>query len=86
MPRRPRTRRSRTGRTTLPPRPPVPGAPAPAVEEARTRRGRASASERPQRLVERDAPFVMTELRRIVMISGACLGLLVVLVAVDRLA
>ena len=85
MPRRPRTRRSRPTRTTLPPRPSFPGAPAATVEERRPRRGRAPSSERPLRLVERDAPFVMMELRRILVISGACLGLLAVLVAVDRL-
>jgi hypothetical protein len=49
------------------------------------RRRRAAASERPTRLIERDAPFVVAEVRRIAMVSAACFGLLVVLVAVDRL-
>ncbi len=85
MPRRPRGRRSRS-RRTLPPRPPSVGLP-PAVAAAsgqpRARRG--AASERPARLVERDAPFLIAELRRIALVSAACLGLLLMLVAVDRL-
>ena len=97
MPKRPRSRRSR-GRRTLPPRPPGParpptvGVPAaatattqPGTTQPGTRRRASAASERPARLIERDAPLLLGELRRIVLISGACLGLLVVLVAVDRL-
>ena len=57
-----------------------------AVAESHPRFGRAPASERPQRLLERDTPFVMTEMGRIAVISGTCLGLLLILVAIDRLA
>ena len=86
MPRRPRSRRSR-GRRTLPARPPGVGAPAAAtaIAQPRVARRATAASERPARLIERDAPFLLAELRRILLVSGACLGLLVALVAVDRL-
>jgi hypothetical protein len=52
---------------------------------SRAARRVSGASERPTRLIERDAPFLLAELRRIVLVSGACLMLLVALVAVDRL-
>ena len=86
MPRRPRSPRPR-GRRTLPARPPSVGAPAVAAGgELRGGRRSLAASERPLRLIERDAPFLLAELRRIVLVSGACFGLLVALVAVDRLS
>ena len=86
MPRRPRGRRSR-GRRTPPPRPPTVGVPAVATATTQpgTRRRASAASERPARLIERDAPFLLGELRRIMLVSAACFGLLVVLVVVDRL-
>lgn len=84
MPRRPRARRSRP-RRNLPPTPPQPGVAGSTVESSASRRGRIAASERPRRLIERDAPYIAAELRRIVMISTACIGLLVLLVLADRL-
>ena len=84
MPRRPRTRRNRARRS---PRssPPLPGVARPSADPQPSRRARVAASERPQRLLERDAPFVAAELRRILLISSACFGLLVLLVLADRL-
>jgi hypothetical protein len=35
--------------------------------------------------VEREAPYLLAELRRIALVSGTCLGLLMLLVIVDRL-
>jgi len=87
MPRRPRSQRSRA-RRTLPARPPSVGVPAVATAagtQPRAARRASAASERPTRLIERDAPFLLAELRRIVLVSGSCLALLVALVAVDRL-
>ena len=79
MSRRSRRQRSRPRRTPLP-GPPPPGPPAPGATPA----ARAAASERPRRLIERDAPFIGGELLRIAMISAVCGGLLVLLVLIDR--
>ena len=40
---------------------------------------------RPARLVEREAPYVLAELRRVALVTGTCLGLLGLLVVIDRL-
>ena len=85
MPRRPRARRNRP-RRNLPPAPPVPGAPQASAQTQPSRRARVAASERPRRLVERDAPFIAAELRRIGLITAACFALLVLLVLADRLS
>ena len=79
MSRRSRRQRNRP-RRNLPPAPPRPGPPVPGARAAR-----AAATERPRRLIERDAPFLGSELRRIAMISGVCSALLVLLVLIDRL-
>ena len=78
MSRRSRRQRNRPRRNPLP-APPPPGPPSPGVAGART-----SASERPRRLLERDAPFIGAELLRIAMITAVCGGLLVLLVLIDR--
>jgi hypothetical protein len=67
------------------PRPPaaVQAAAAQSAPGAARRQGAASA--RPQRLIDRDAPFVLGELKRIALVSGICMGLLGILVAIDRL-
>jgi hypothetical protein len=46
----------------------------------------ASAETRPARLVEREAPFLKAELRRVATISSVCFGLIGALVVIDRLA
>ncbi len=80
MPRRP-TSRGPVARRSLPPRPTyepaAAGAPTP---------DRRNAMSRPARLVEREAPYLMAELKRIAMVSGTCIGLLALLVVVDRLS
>ena len=87
MPRRPRSRRTRSRRIQ---RPRVRDAntlaasDAPAAPERSSARATA-ASERPARQVERDAPFVRSELVRIGLVSAVCFGLLLALVAIDRL-
>ena len=80
MSRRSRRQRSRPRRTPLP-GPPPPGPSTPGATPA----ARAAASERPRRLIERDAPFIGGELLRIAMITAVCGGLLVLLVLIDRL-
>ena len=80
MSRRSRRQRSRPRRTPLP-GPPPPGPPTLGATPA----ARAAASERPRRLIERDAPFIGGELLRIAMITAVCGGLLVLLVLIDRL-
>ena len=87
MPQRPRSRRTRSRRIQ---RPRVPDAAAPAAPGAaaapQRQSGRAAAaSERPARQVERDSPFVRGELIRIGLVSTVCMGLLLALVAIDRL-
>ena len=86
MPRNPRDRR-RGARRRLPPRPPsLPGAAAvePAAEGAPARPSTA-AETRPERLVEREAPYLVAELRRVLTVTAVCTALLAALVAVDRL-
>ncbi len=85
MPRNPRSRRRGPPRR-LPPRP---SAGAPAVTAARppADSGTAIASEtRPERLVERNAPFLGAELQRVAAVSSVCFALLALLVVVDRLS
>ncbi len=85
MPRRPRSQRSPV-RRRLPPRPTFPGAQPAESEPAQQTRSASRARVRPLRLVEREAPFVAAELRRIGLVAGACGGLLALLVVVDRLS
>ena len=84
MSRRSRRQRSRP-RRNAPPAPPPPGPPVLEAGGLRASTARAASSERPRRLIERDAPFIASELRRIAMISGVCGSLLVLLVLIDRL-
>lgn len=83
MPRRPTTR-GPLGRRSLPPSPTYDHAPAaPASDAAATRRREAQS--RPARLVEREAPYMLAELRRIAYVTATCIGMLVMLVIVDRM-
>lgn len=82
MPRRPTTRGPQ-GRRSLPPRPTSDGGAGALGPEPRTARTQVT---RPARLVEREAPYLLAELRRVAMVSGVCVGLLVLLVVVDRLS
>lgn len=83
MPRRPTTR-GPLGRRSLPPSPTYgrAGAAATATPAPGERRQTQS---RPARIVEREAPYLLAELRRIALVSGTCIGMLVMLVVVDRL-
>ena len=68
-------------RRTLPPRPTY-------EEQQFTAEGRVvvpSGASRPQRLVEREAPYLIDELKRIALVSGTCIGLLIFLTVVDRM-
>ncbi len=85
MPRNSRARRRRSP-PRLPPRPPA------EAQSATTERAAGlTAPEstlrgtRPERLVERDAPYLASELRRVASVSAACLALLALLIAADRL-
>ncbi|MEZ4552421.1 MAG: hypothetical protein AB7L91_10940 [Dehalococcoidia bacterium] len=83
MPRRPTTR-GPLGRRSLPPSPTyahAPGSPAPAPAGSERRQSQS----RPARIVEREAPYLLAELRRIALVTGTCIGMLVMLVVVDRL-
>ena len=40
---------------------------------------------RPLRLVEREAPYMLSELKRIAMVTGTCVALLAALTVVDRM-
>ena len=87
MPQRPRSRRTRNRRIRRP-RLPEPGAVAASDAQAapdRPTTRATAASERPARQVERDAPFVRSEMVRIGLVSAVCFGLLLALVAIDRL-
>ena len=80
MPQRPRNRRAR-GRRTQPPRvPPPPGAPPPSPAAEQPRR-----AARPAAPAERSTPFIGRELIRIGIVSAVCFGLLLALVAIDRM-
>lgn len=83
MPRRPTTRGPQ-GRRSLPPRPPSDAGVSPLAPEVRGRSQTAQTT-RPARLVEREAPYLLSELRRVGMVSAVCISLLVLLVIVDRL-
>ena len=76
------SRRSLT-RRSLPPRPgDEQGIAASAARPALT--GSLAAS-RPNRLVEREAPYLMDELRRVALVTATCVGLLIFLTIVDRM-
>lgn len=64
-------------RRSLPPRPTADGA-------AEASRGSRQAS-RPLSLVEREAPYMFNELKRIFMVTATCIAVLVALTVVDRL-
>ncbi len=85
MPRNSRARRRRSPRR-LPPRPPV-AAQAAAAGQATARATPESTltGTRPERLVEREAPYLAAELRRVAFVSAICLALLALLIAADRL-
>ena len=78
MPRTPRRRRTPR---RLPPRPTYSGAPA--VEVAGRSAG--DPDQRPARHVERESPYLTSELMRVLGVSVVSFGLLAVLVVVDRL-
>jgi hypothetical protein len=81
MPRRPTTR-GPLGRRSLPPRPTFQTAAGPTAANPERR----TTLSRPARLVEREAPYLLAELRRIALVTGTCIGLLALLVIVDRLS
>ncbi|MFA7296792.1 MAG: hypothetical protein WC211_06365 [Dehalococcoidia bacterium] len=64
-------------RRSLPPRPTYEGA----TEGVRATRQ----SSRPLSLVEREAPYMFSELKRIFMVTGTCVAVLIALTVVDRL-
>lgn len=80
MPRRPTTR-GPLGRRSLPPRPTYDRTPVAAAEPGERRQ----AQSRPARLVEREAPYMIAELRRIGLVTATCIGMLLMLVIVDHL-
>lgn len=80
MPRRPSTR-GPLARRSLPPRPTYDRAPGAAATQTERR----NAVSRPALLVEREAPYLLAELKRIALVTATCLGLLGLLVIVDRL-
>jgi hypothetical protein len=43
------------------------------------------ASSRPARLVEREAPYLIDELKRVAIVTSTCVGLLLLLTVVDRM-
>ena len=80
------SRRSR--RRTRSPRslPPQPGQPAlDAAAGGTSPAPRSSAPDRPQRILDRDTPYIAAELRRIAYVTVACTGLLVALAVIDRI-
>lgn len=90
MPRNPRNtrRQKQRPRRRLPPRPPpaaqAESSSAAAVTSASA--GAATADEAaPARRVERETPYLVSEMSRVAIVSAVCFGLLAVLVAVDRL-
>jgi len=83
-------RNSRARRRRRPPRlPPRPQAEAQSAAPVRTTTLAAPESTltgtRPERLVEREAPYLATELRRVASVTAVCLALLALLIAADRL-
>lgn len=83
MPRSPRRRQSRA-RRRLPPRPTYDRASVPDVDPARPSTPDPSPPQA-RRASARDEGYLASELRRVAGVSAACLGLLAVLVVVDRL-
>ena len=83
MPRNPRRRQFRT-RRRLPPRPTYDRAPGPGVDADPPSTPDPSPSQ-VRRASARDEGYLAAELRRVAGVSAACLGLLAVLVVVDRL-
>lgn len=78
----PTPRRLAARRRSLPPRPTYDGARAEHEAHEATSTQRLS---RPARLVEREAPYMIDELKRIALVSGTCIGLLVLLTVVDKM-
>jgi hypothetical protein len=66
-------------RRTLPPRPTYEDGTAPGAS------GQSTRLSRPARLVQREAPYMFDELKRIAIVTGTCVALLAVLTVVDRL-
>ena len=64
-------------RRSLPPRPTQDGG----ADDARTVRH----GNRPLSVVEREAPYMFNELKRIFMVTGTCVAVLIALTVVDRL-
>ncbi len=83
MPRSPRRRQSRA-RRRLPPRPTYDRAAGPSVDVDRPATPDTSPPAA-RRASSRDEGYLASELRRVAGVSAACLGLLAVLVVVDRL-
>jgi hypothetical protein len=77
---RPNESRRTTLRRSLPPRPTTAGPGERADEPAVERRGNRST-----RLVEREAPYVMDELKRVFLVTATCIALLGALTVVDRM-
>jgi len=77
----PRTPRRRRPPRRLPPRPTYSGAPV--VEDAAP--VASAQDQRPARYVEREAPYLTAELKRVLSVSVVSFGLLIALVVVDRL-
>jgi hypothetical protein len=69
-------------RRSLPPRPTF-AADAGGVEAERD--GASGRLSRPARLVQREAPYMFDELKRIAIVSGTCIALLAALTVVDHL-
>lgn len=78
-----RATRRALSRRSLPPRPgegQLAGAPS-----ERATLGTTVAASRPLRLVEREAPYLMDELKRVALVTATCVGLLIFLTVVDRM-
>lgn len=68
-------------RRSLPPRPSFDGS-GDASEDTHVSARQAS---RPLRLVEREAPYMLSELKRIFLVTSTCVALLAALTVIDRL-
>ena len=66
-------------RRALPPRPMGPG------EHATVAVPSSTHANRPSRLVEREAPYLIGELKRVALVTATCIGLLAFLTVVDRM-
>jgi hypothetical protein len=82
MPRR--ARRRPPVRHSLPPRPAPPGTPSAASVALPEGGAGRSARLRTEAAFRRDSAYVSRELRRIALVTGSCVGLLAILVVVDR--